>query len=107
MNILINAVLVPEPDLLSSEWVTVAVDDKLYRQLVLSWNRVSAAQAATILGAATADPAGVSLSYLYPVTNANVSYTVKVYAARVSVLREASGEVTYAPLALTLREVIP
>jgi len=37
MNILINGVLVAEPDNLISEWVTVAVDDLVYRQVKLTW----------------------------------------------------------------------
>ena len=105
MNILINGVLVAEPDNLISEWVTVAVDDLVYRQVKLTWEKPTPAQAAVILTAATA--ANTSISYLNPVNNANITLPVKIYAAQITVLREASGAVYYSPLSLTLREVIP
>lgn len=103
MNLIVNSVTLPEPSELVSEWVTAA--GVLYRQVTATWSFVTGAQAATILGAAS-PAAGVPLTYISPVTNASVSFTVKIHAASVPVLREETSGLSYAPLVLTLREVV-
>lgn len=104
MNILFNAVVLPHPSSLTTEWVTVAVENKVYRQLVLKWNQATAAQAAAILGPASA--ASVTVTWMNPATNASVALNMKLYSAAAPILREVSGTPTYFNLALTLREVL-
>lgn len=105
MNILFNGSAIPDPAALATDWVTVAVENRVYRQLVLRYEYLTAAQAAAVLGPASA--ATVAVSWLYPATNANISLTMKLYAASAAVLQDAAGAVSYSPLTLTLREVLP
>lgn len=102
MNILLNGTAIPEPAALATEWVTVA--GVLHRQVTMAWSVLTAVQAASILGPASA--ASVSLSWVCPAANLNASMAVKIYSASCPVLREASGALTYAPLTITFREVL-
>lgn len=106
MTLLFNSNAIPTPSALATEWVTVAADNLVYRQLVLSWGLLTQAEAAAILGPASA-PAGVAVSWPNPATNTNISLTFKIYAASVPILRETGAALTYHNTTLTLREVLP
>ena len=104
MNVLMNGTAIPEPLTLTSEWVTVA--GVLLRQVVLSYEFSNAPNAALVLGPGCA-PAGVNLTFLDPMSNANVTLALLVYSASISAALDRSGVVYYAPLVITLRQVPP
>jgi len=103
MNIIVNGVILPEPATALTEWITVA-GQKL-RQLTISYDFASATDAKIVLENAIKDPP-LNLTYITPHTNNNQTFPVQCHAAAAHVLREHNGALQYAPLLVTLREVV-
>ncbi len=104
MNVLLNGSAVQEPSVLSAEWVTSA--GVLLRQVTLQYDSITPAAAALVLAPGT-NPAGVNVTFLDPVTNANATLLLVCYTASVSAVLERAGSILYAPLILSLRAVPP